>query len=140
MFESAYEFEVEGGHDVIDPHRHRYRIRIECVGPLHESGPQRGMVVDFRDLARVARTVVRANLEGVMLTEDATHVDRDRHRDLEVVVVDFRPTVELLAKRCFDQVVATLDEHSAAAIRRVVIWENDHCMAAYGRTHQDVHR
>ena len=133
MYSSAYQFEVEGGHDVLTPHRHTFKIRIECEGPLQMAGDCEGMVVDFRRLAAAARHVVRAEFGDKMLCggSEASADRASTSAGLEVVDLGFRPTVENMARHCYDRVVAALDGHEAEAVRRAIIWENESCMASY---------
>jgi len=119
MFRSAYRFEVTGGHDVITPHHHTFRIRIDCEGEVASQGAARGMVVDFAALEQIANDVIRPTFEGLMLDE---------------AEIGYRPTVEHMAKHCFELVVSELDARQRDAIKGVVIWENERCMGAYERT------
>lgn len=131
MYSSAYQFEFDAGHDVLTPHRHTFRVRVECAGPIQSDGPSEGMVIDFRLLAAAARRTVRAELDGRMLTDDPELAAALRSQSVDVALVEFRPTVEHLARYCFERLADELPSAEAATIRRVVIWENDACMASY---------
>ncbi len=64
-------------------HGHTYTVRVWARGPVHETGPLRGMVVDFADLSATCREV------------NETYLD---HRHLNDTLPEVDPTtVELLA-------------------------------------------
>ena len=136
MFESHFQTEFDGGHLVLDAHRHHFRVRVRCVGELDDRGPTRGMVVDFRLLATLLDTRIRRQLEGFMLVDEA-EVDAmagiDQLEGLPLKRVPFRPTVEHLAHWCFEQVTEGLSPRHADKVESVEVWENERCMAAFCR-------
>jgi 6-pyruvoyltetrahydropterin/6-carboxytetrahydropterin synthase len=51
------------------PHGHTYQVEIEVEGPVHDSGPQAGMVVDFADISRFWKAVLEPRLDHQDLNE-----------------------------------------------------------------------
>lgn len=136
MFESQFQTEFDGGHLVLDAHRHHFRVRVRCAGELDDRGPTSGMVVDFRVLANLLDRRIRRELEGFMLV-DESEADAlagvDQLEGLPVKTMPFRPTVEHLARWCYEQVTEELSPGHADKIESVEVWENERCMAAFRR-------
>ncbi len=131
MFTTAFEFVATGGHHVLDSHEHEFRVRIECTGELAIEGTSEGMVVDYRSLRRVARSVLRPEIEGAMLVEQGDEAVASVGRCDSIRPVPFRPTVENLAKHLFDLAVESLAEHEGSKVASITVWENASCMASY---------
>ena len=137
MFRSAYEFTVAAGHHVIDSHRHTFRIRIDCAGDLGTTGGDRGMVVDYRDLRVVERSVLRPAMQNRMFVADDEAAAAEP-RGLQLTLVPFRPTVEHLAKYLYDLTLTGLGTSMGCAVERVTVWENSNCSASYEPAHPRV--
>ena len=93
-------------------HGHNYRVEAVISAPELE----RGMVVDFED--------IRRRLKGVLTGWD--------HRILNEVkdFADAEPTTEVISRRLFARLADDLPVR--AVLRRVTVWETDHCWASYG--------
>ena len=130
-FRSAFEGEFTAGHNVVDPHVHTFRVQVTCVGVPGEAGACEGMVVDFGLLSTAFKSQVRDELEGYMLIGPNDQLDPASSL-LPVRRFPLRPTVENLARWCFEQIERQLGE-TGSLVERVAVWENDACMASYTR-------
>lgn len=83
------------------PHGHSYRLEVCVEGPLDE----RGVVVDFEDLAAVVEREV---------------VSRYDHRDLNELLDN--PTAELLAQEVWKRL-----EAAGVRLARLRLWETAAC-------------
>ncbi|MEZ5228767.1 MAG: 6-carboxytetrahydropterin synthase [Acidimicrobiales bacterium] len=131
MFTTAFEFTVHGGHHVIDSHEHDFRVRIECVGGVATCGATEGMVVDYRSLRRLVRSVLRPEVENVMLVRRGEESLAELKTCERFQPVPFRPTVENLAKHLFELAVSALADHERSKVASITVWENDSCMATF---------
>jgi 6-pyruvoyltetrahydropterin/6-carboxytetrahydropterin synthase len=50
-------------------HGHSYRLEVSLSGPLHETGPAKGMVMDFDDLSSLVNREVVDLLDHAMLND-----------------------------------------------------------------------
>jgi 6-pyruvoyltetrahydropterin/6-carboxytetrahydropterin synthase len=82
-------------------HGHSYRFEVAIEGPLQQTGPARGMVVDFDDIASVVRPHV---------------VERLDHSSLNDVMPN--PTAEHIALWIWDELAPRL-----AGLSEIVVWE-----------------
>ena len=82
-------------------HGHSYRFEVAVEGPLQETGPAQGMIVDFDDIAAVVRPHV---------------VERLDHSSLNDVLAN--PTAEHIALWIWDELAPRL-----AGLSEIVVWE-----------------
>ena len=50
-------------------HGHSYRLEVSVAGPLRESGPERGMVMDFSDLSQIVKQEIVDSLDHYHLND-----------------------------------------------------------------------
>ena len=122
--------EFDAGHDVLNPHDHRFRVEVHAVGSTDSGGPTDGMVVDFRLMTRALTEHVKRPLQGRMLVgpeELSSHDLPDEKR------YDFptRPTAELMARWAYEQLVEHLGTSDAQLIERVTVWETPYAAGSY---------
>ena len=82
-------------------HGHSYRLEITIKGlPLHQPGhPNDGMVMDFKDLKKIVKSVVTDDFDHAVLLSQNMPADvlavLQKHFE-KVQIVSFQPTCELL--------------------------------------------
>lgn len=82
-------------------HGHSYRFDVTLSGPLQDSGPARGMVVDFDEISAVVKPRV---------------VDRLDHTTLNDLIDN--PTAERIALWIWDAIAADLPH-----LEEIAVWE-----------------
>ena len=144
------------------PHGHRYRLRVTCAGEVVDEpgSTDHGMVVDFGDLKRWMTERVHDVLDHGMVVARTDHDLRNAmlgtgHLDdfyqlvemgdgwwqqpnpygWNVVVVDWSPTAENLARWCWDQLEPVVAEHwrGNMHLALVELWETPTSVATYVR-------
>lgn len=94
-FEAAHRLPcVADGHKCKNMHGHSYVVLLEVTGYIHESGPEKGMVLDF----------------GVLDASAAGLKERVDHTTLNDTLHD-NPTVENMAPLVWDHFNTALHEH-----------------------------
>lgn len=83
-FEAAHQLPLHDG-ACRNLHGHSYRFILEVRGPLIESGPKTGMVMDYKDISAVGKEIV-AKLDHTFLNDH----------------FDFHTTAENLSKWAYD--------------------------------------
>lgn len=84
-------------------HGHSYRLEVSVYGPLREDGPDRGMVMDFGEIADIVKSDVCGRLD---------------HQQLNDIVEN--PTCE----RVLEWIAATLAK-KLPNMCEVILWETD---------------
>lgn len=124
MFEVSVELTFAAGHSLREykgkcenVHGHNYRIRITAEAPrLNKTG----LVVDFVELKRQARTV-------------ADRLDHQFINDLEPFTV-INPSAENMSKYFYDELMKTFPGDNGSGpvrISEVIVWETDTSIARY---------
>jgi len=129
IFSSTYAATIPGGHLVLDPHEHQFRVEVRCEGDVHQSGECEGMVVDFRRIAAVMEDRIRPFLENRMLVQSNAHDSVPQMVGARAREVAFRPTVERIAQWCLEELVTSLGPGDAEKVAEVRVFENDRCWA-----------
>ena len=113
-------------------HNGKAVITIETPG-LDELG----MVVDFTQIKRIVSTWIDENLDHRMiLHRDDPVLPELRRQNEPVVVVDFNPTAENIAKMIYDYAHA-----QGLPVIEVTLWETENSYATYtGPTSQPLSR
>jgi len=151
LFTVTKDVEFDMGHRVPNhkskcrnPHGHRYKVAVTIEGTLQREGSSEGMVEDFGDLKQVMMEKIHDPLDhGFMVYRDdfqlvAAFIHDETEEgdeesqlypkhDWKVIVVDFVPTAENLARWCYDR----LREHYPLTIRFVEVWETPTSKATY---------
>lgn len=122
MFQVSVEETFSSGHALRgykgkceNPHGHNYRVCVSLEGPELDGI---GLLVDFTELKRVMRDVIR-------------RLDHQFINDLEPFT-KVNPSAENMAKYFFDEVSSHLTSlPHGARVADVVVWETDTAMARY---------
>lgn len=114
------EIEFDAGHRVPqhagqcqNPHGHRYKVVVGVSGPLRQSGATDGMVIDFADIKRALVEVVHDPFDHGFIVQRTDHQMAEFVRVADtfmwkVVVVEFPPTAEELARYFYEQLANTI--------------------------------
>jgi len=110
-FRVTKEIEFDAGHRVPlhdskcrNPHGHRYKVKANVTGPLQSAGSSSGMVVDFGHIKKLLTSNVHDRFDHGFIVQgsDEPLVEFLLASDWNVIVVDFPPTAEELARDIFD--------------------------------------
>lgn len=82
-------------------HGHSYLLEVSVTGPIHDSGPKEGMIMDFKDIS----TIVKREI-----------VDQWDHQYLNDLL-PFVTSAENLAQECFRR----LEQH--LPVSKIKLWE-----------------
>ena len=96
-------------------HGHGYSLELEVSGPMIESGPKRGMVVDYSDITAAGKAVV----------------DLLDHRHLNDVLRTDSPTAEFISRWIHDRVAVKIP-----ALRAVTVCETEATSCRYSPAEQ----
>ncbi|MBV9103978.1 MAG: 6-carboxytetrahydropterin synthase QueD [Candidatus Eremiobacteraeota bacterium] len=88
-------------------HGHSYRLDVAVDGPLHDSGPSAGMVIDFDAIAEIVQREI---------------IERVDHQSLNDVVEN--PTSELVAAWMWNRLAPALP-----GLAELVLWETSSACA-----------
>jgi 6-pyruvoyltetrahydropterin/6-carboxytetrahydropterin synthase len=139
MFIISKEIEFDAGHRVPlheskckNPHGHRYKVRATISGELITEGPESGMVRDFGNIkALLTRYVHDVYDHGFMIyTDDEAMVPFVEMAILQrwkVIITDFIPTAECLAKSIFE----TLQANGLPNLVEITVFETPTSTASY---------
>lgn len=155
------EISIDAGHRVTyhgskcrSLHGHRYRIVVEVVGVLVESGESEGMVLDFGFLKDLMMREIDVFYDhGLILWRqdplvevlvDISQDQIDEYLELnhrytttqncgKVILVENVPTAENLARLWFESLVAEVQSltQGRARLNSVQVWETPNCSAVY---------
>ena len=143
------EVEFDAGHRVPshgskcrNPHGHRYRIRVACMGAIiDEPGqPDDGMLVDFGDLKGLMMERVHDVLDHSFIFHTG---DDDMRAALAVgggkwLTVEFPyvPTAENIARWCWEQLEQPVEARFRGDLwlHEVAVWETPTSVAYYKGT------
>ena len=142
------EIQIDAAHRVPDHgskcrfiHGHRYVVQATCVGPLHDSGEQTGMVIDFGFLKEEMMAVIDGPADhGLLLYhKDPLAVVLLESPELfqgafgKVMFLPSVPTAENLAKYWYDQLQLRVNTRTDGHVRllRVRVYETPNCWADY---------
>jgi len=104
-------------------HGHNARAVITLEGDALD---EQGMLVDFQELGAI-KEWINAELDHQMiLSQEDPLVPILRDAGERILVVDWNPTAEQLARMIFERVAA-----SGYAVREVTLWETETCRASY---------
>lgn len=140
-FEITREIGIDAGHRVPDHgskcrnlHGHRYTIQATCIGDLIDNGEQTGMVLDFGFLKDEMMKEIDAECDHATILYRGDSLLQD-HMDAfgKLVLVDFIPTAENLAKYWFEklQLPVLIRSKYKAILKRVRVYETPNCWADY---------
>lgn len=104
-------------------HGHNARAVITLEG---ETLDEQDMLVDFQELGVIKEWIDDEIDHTMILSQEDPLVPILRDAGERILVVDWNPTAEHLARMIFERVVA-----SGYAVRDVTLWETDTCRASY---------
>jgi len=139
-------------------HGHRYTVIVSCVGPLIETGPQKGMVLDFGQLKTILKEEVDEPCDHttILWVEDplvqALIPDHEAFKAIirpcvaeqgycrvedslsgVLYLLNGMPTAENLAAHWYNRIkprIAAL-EGGRVLLQQIKVYESPQCMAAY---------
>jgi 6-pyruvoyltetrahydropterin/6-carboxytetrahydropterin synthase len=139
------EVEFDAGHRVPshgskcrNPHGHRYRVRVECEGPIVDDpgAPDDGMLVDFGDVKRLIVDRVHDRLDHAMIVwvRDDVLLDALDREGWAVVEFPYVPTAENLARWCYEELAPAIASRFRDGLRlvEVAVWETPTSVAYFG--------
>lgn len=131
--EITKEVEFDAGHRVPshegkcrNPHGHRYRVRVRCAGPIQESGPAAGMLVDFSDLKQILAEVVEPWDHAFLVhVEDSELMHALAGHGWRITLMIWVPTAENIARIVFSQMQGRIEDRFGTDLRLVeaAVWE-----------------
>ena len=109
-------------------HGHTYRVDVSVAQPDDDA---RDMVIDFKDLKRIANEVVCARFDHAFIYSTASTGEREiaavvEKNGMRTVAIPFRSTAENLAKMFFTDLRAHIP-----GIVAVKVWETADSAAEY---------
>ncbi len=105
-------------------HGHNARAVITLES---ETLDAQGMLVDFQELGGVVKGWIDAELDHQMiLSREDPLVPVLRNAGERIVVVDWNPTAEQIARMIFERV-----EQAGYPVHDVTLWETETCCASY---------
>jgi 6-pyruvoyltetrahydropterin/6-carboxytetrahydropterin synthase len=139
------EVEFDAGHRVPthgskcrNPHGHRYRVRVTCVGPIVDDPGafDDGMLVDFGDLKRLLVEHVHDPFDHAMIVawNDAELRGALAGHGWAVAVFPYVPTAENLARYVYETLAPLVDVRFRDGLRlvEVAVWETPTSVAYFG--------
>ncbi|MCR5149130.1 MAG: 6-carboxytetrahydropterin synthase QueD [Eubacterium sp.] len=111
-------------------HGHRWTVSIDVEGSkLEESGPYRGMVVDFSELKKSLRKLTKA-LDHAFIMEEGSLKASTRaaleEEGFKLITFPFRPTAENFAKYFYDKM-----SEAGYKVAKVSVYETPNNIASY---------
>lgn len=139
------EVEFDAGHRVPshgskcrNPHGHRYRLRVACVGQIiNEPGaPDDGMLVDFSDLKRLMTEKVHDVLDHAFIYHTDDHEMRQAlavNAGWLTIEFPYVPTAENIARWCWEQLQQPVNRQFRGNLNlhEVAVWETPTSVAYY---------
>lgn len=120
-----------------NPHGHRYRVEITVEGDLVTTGSSTGMVVDFSHLKALMQTHIHDRYDHSFIAFHFDHVGQallDADPEFKVVIVNFHPTAENLARDIFLEFDALVYNLWRAKLTKVAVWETPTSVATVEAT------
>lgn len=120
-----------------NPHGHRYRVRVECVGSIVEEpgAPDHGMLVDFGDLKTLMTEHVHDVLDHGFVYEAGDTVGDllSTGDDWKLIEFPYAPTAENIARWSWEQLVGPIETRfrDGLKLRSVTVWETPTSEATY---------
>ena len=110
-------------------HGHTYRVDVSVA---RQDADEDGMVIDFKDLKRIATEVVCDRFDHAFIYSTSSPGEREiasvvEKHGMRTVAIPFRSTAENLAKMFFADLKARIPALSA-----VKVWETADSCAEYG--------
>lgn len=106
-FEAAHQLSLHEG-KCKNLHGHSYRLQVTVSGPLIESGPSTGMVLDFSDLTQVVKSEIINQWDHQFLND----------------ILPFTTTAENLALECLKRI-----KDKDIPVTSVTLYETAKCSA-----------
>ena len=140
------EVQFDAGHRVPNhkskcrnPHGHRYRVVVHCVGHIIEEpgASDEGMLIDFSDLKEMMTSLIHDVLDHGFIVYEHDGVMRTSlgagAQGWKVIVFPYVPTAENLARWCWDELAIPLEMHYRGnlTLECVEVWETPTSMACY---------
>lgn len=140
------EVEFDAGHRVPshgskcrNPHGHRYRLRVTCVGQIVDEpgSPDDGMLVDFGDLKALMTELVHDVLDHGFIVQHTDPLgdvlDEAGRNTWRVIRLPYVPTAENLARWSWDQLAEPIASRFRDGLRlvEVTVWETPTSTATY---------
>lgn len=146
-FSVSKEIEFDAGHRVpqhsskcSNPHGHRYKVRATLTGQLQDSGSSEGMVMDFGDIKHYLTELVhdvydhgfivqRSDddmMKALGINWSETQASDTSFMGWKVIVVDWTPTAEEMARAIYDNLVTHLPD-----LQKIEVWETPTSIATY---------
>ena len=137
MFKTTRQFTFDAAHMLYghdgkcrNLHGHTYILQVEITGHLHESGPKRGMVMDFSDLKAAVQRHVIEPMDHAFIYDSGSERECRlavtlQSLDSKTCALPLRTTAEALAQYIF----RVLKEKAGLPVSRIRLWEtpNSHC-------------
>ena len=142
--EISKEIEFDAGHRVPshggkckNPHGHRYRVRVTCVGRIiDEPGrPDNGMLVDFGNLKNIMNQKVHDVLDhGFIIWENDEHLlAQMQDQGWLTIIFPYIPTAENIARWTWEVIEDVLETEfdNDLWLSEVAVWETPTSVAYY---------
>lgn len=121
-----------------NPHGHRYRVRVECVGSIVDEpgAPDHGMLVDFTDLKRLMTELVHDPLDHGFAYETGDVVGgvlAAGGQGWKLIEFPYAPTAENIARWAWEQLEGPIAEsfRDGLKLASVTVWETPTSEATY---------
>lgn len=138
------DIEFDAGHRVpmhlskcVNPHGHRYKVRVKCVGEIVESpdDPEHGMLTDFSALKEYLTFYVHDVLDHAMIVhrDDTVLLEALSGQGWRVVEFPYVPTAENLSRWIWEQLGPLLLQRYETRLRlaQIAVWETPTSVAYY---------
>jgi len=139
------EIEFDAGHRVPNhaskcrnPHGHRYRVRVVCVGSIIEviGASDQGMLIDFGNLKVLMQDRIHDVLDhGFIVWESDEELLQCfwEKTDWKVIAFPYIPTAENIAIWCWEQLEDLIKAHwrGNLELMRIDVWETPTSQASY---------
>ena len=142
------EIQFDAGHRVPkhgskcrNPHGHRYRIIVECVGEIvtEKDAPDEGMLIDFGDLKEMMTVKVHDVLDhGFIvyksdLTMRAALSQSEEEEGWKIIVFPYIPTAENIARWIWFELDSNIRNHWRGNLKldTVIVYETPTSIAYY---------
>ena len=148
------EIEFDAGHRVQshgskcrNPHGHRYRVRVSCVGEIvNDPGSEDdGTLVDFGDLKQLMTVGIHDVLDHGFICEQSDRLLRTLSAGAvaagehwKLIEFPWAPTAENIARWCWQQLEEPIRERfrDGLQLSEVAIWETPTSVAYFTGGHQ----